>query len=197
VQTSVQCHFHVYPWQGDLTTRPLSVSRGVTGSRMRPVFAFLGKPFTVTCQSRIVPSTCSGSQGAIYTRTLTCNTFLRYSRKFWIPESRAGDQKSASRSRSDMFSMISISLSYHTPCFNRKETPQELQNIFFSLTYDSPSAAFPLPGALSNFLFHFSSCLNNITASNALGAPCSGSAPPSSKAYLYQHLSFRSSVKST
>jgi hypothetical protein len=97
----------------------------------------------------------------------------------------------------DMFSMISISLSYHTPCFNRKETPQELQNIFFSLTYDSPSAAFPLPGALSNFLFHFSSCLNNITASNALGAPCSGSAPPSSKAYLYQHLSFRSSVKST
>jgi hypothetical protein len=53
-----------------------------------------------------------------------------------------------------------------------------------SLIYFSPCAAFPLPGAVSNFPFHCSSCLNNVTASNALGAPWSGSAPPSSNAYL-------------
>lgn len=42
--------------------------------------------------------------------------------------------------------------------------------------------ALPFPGAISNFPFHFSSCLNKDTVSVALGVPWSGSAPPSSSA---------------
>jgi hypothetical protein len=189
VQTSVQGYFHVYPWQGDLITGPACVSQGVTGPGVRTVFSFLGKPLHVKVASYRVQVAASGSK-------LHSHIGLEHARPVFEKVLDLGescwDQKSAPLSRSDMFSIISISIISYT-LLQPQETPHELQNTFFSLTYDPPSAAFPLPGALSNFPFHFSSCLNNITASNALGAPCSGSAPPSSKAYLYQHLSFRPS----
>ena len=87
-----------------MTTRLVCVSQGVTGPRLRTVFAFLGKPLHVKVASYRVQ--VAGSQGANYTHTLTWNTLVWYSRKFWIPESLAGDQKSAPLLRSDMFSMF-------------------------------------------------------------------------------------------
>ena len=62
-----------------------------------------------------------------------------------------------------------------------------------SLHYEFSSqseAALPFPGAFSNLTFHFSSCLNKVATSIALGFPCKGSAPPSSNAYSNHWLCF-------
>ena len=66
-----------------------------------------------------------------------------------------------------------------------KLEPRSEIELRISIVVVQVEVAFPRPGALSNFPFHFSSCLKSVTASKALGVPWSGSAPPSSKAYSF------------
>jgi hypothetical protein len=107
-----------------------NVSQGPEGEQCSH---FLVKPLHVRVGSYRVQVAAVREQFTEYTRTLIDLEHARpVFEKVLDPEEscRGSEVCSAEYEVEAICPIISISLSYHTPCFNRKWTPQELQNTF-------------------------------------------------------------------